>query len=96
MIELVDEADLVVGAHRSALGGADDLVGVVETGEVQQPFGHPEDLLQCRAQDRLHFPCNFVRQPGAANLEDFEAGQLIAAGFLLVLDPSLGDGRDRG
>ena len=55
----------------------------------------PKTCCRRRAQDRLHFPRDLVRQARAADLEHFEAGQLLRAGFLLVLDPPLGDGGDR-
>ena len=76
LVELVDEADLVVGAHRPALGGADDVFGVVEAGVVEQPLGHPEDLLQRAAEHRADPAGELVGQPGSADLQHPQRGEV--------------------
>ena len=77
LVELVDEAHLVVRAHRAALRGADDVLGVVEAGVVEQPLGHPEDLLQRAAEYGPDLAGQLVGQARAADLQDAQRRDLV-------------------
>ena len=76
VVVVVDDADLVVVADRAALGGDHQVVGVVVAGVVDQPLGHPEDLLQGTSQDRGDAAGRFFCEGGPADLEYAQRGQV--------------------
>src|SRR5690606_23915217 len=74
---VVHDQHLVVGADGPALRVDDDVVRIVEARVVDQPFGHAEHLLQLHAQHGLDPSRDFGRQLGAADLYDFQAGDIV-------------------
>ena len=68
--------DLVGGRQRAALRPDHDVVGVVEPGVVEEPFGHPEDLLHRAADGRADPAGDLGHEAGAADLEHLEAGEV--------------------
>jgi len=66
------------------LGGADDVVRVVEAGVVQQSLGHPEDLLQRAPEHRAHLAGQLVGQARATDLQ-YTQGFLTGAVSIVLL-----------
>lgn len=60
-----DDAQLVPGRHRPALGVHDALFAVGRRGKADQPLGHAEDLLQLAAQPGPD--ANHIWQPAPAS-----------------------------
>lgn len=80
-VTVVDHAYLVGLRQRSPLGGADDVVRIVETGEVEQAFRHAEHLLDLGAEDWADPAGQFRAEFRPAHLEQPQAGQVVVAPF---------------
>ena len=89
LVRLVDEAHVVAVTHRPTLGRAHDIIGVVESGVVQQSFRHPEHLLEPDAQRRMHLAGDFVGQSCPTDLEQRQARQLAGTVLARMLQPTL-------
>lgn len=70
--------------RRAALGRVDEVVGVVEACEVDQPFRHAEDLLHARAERRAEAAGVVLCQPCPADLHHREAVEVPGAGRRLL------------
>ena len=91
----IEDPELVGFVDRTALGAVDHFVGVVDSRGVDESLGHPEDLLELRAEHGAHLRGPFVGEAGATDLQQPQCGQLVASDLVLVVDPPLGDGRYR-
>ncbi len=90
---VVHHQHLVVRRDGPALGGADQVLGVVEAGEVDQALRHAEDLLHGHPERGSELAGMVLRQPCPADLHDREAPEVPGAGGGLLRP--VGDERRR-
>ncbi len=84
----IDDADLVVGRQRPALGRRDELVVVLGARVVQEALGHAEHLLALAAERRPHPARVLGCELRAADLQQAQARH-VAEAPLHGLDPQL-------
>jgi hypothetical protein len=88
-----DDTHLVCLAHRPALRLDDDVLGIVETGVVEEPLGHAEHLLQRAPQLRPDPAGDLGREPGSADLQHPQRRRALDLTGCARLEPALRDGR---